>query len=260
LKPKTSIITVNFNNLVGLKKTLDSVFNQTFKDFEYIVIDGGSTDGSTEYLERESRKIDYYISEPDSGVYNAMNKGMEKAKGDYIIFLNSGDHFFNKKVLEQSIQYLDNKDLVYFNLEVIEGGKAYTKKYPDMLSFSYFVKDTLPHPATFIKKEALIKYGPFDETMKIAADWKFFIDGICKYNLSYQRIDNTLTTFYLDGMSSNPKNRKIIFNEKQYHLKQEYPAYLRDIDDILVKNDKLNSLRNSKIIKLLVKLGFLNKF
>ena len=94
---KLSIITINYNNLEGLKRTVESVINQTSKEFEYIVIDGGSNDGSGAYIESKSEHIDYWVSEPDKGIYNAMNKGIAKASGEYLLFLNSGDHLFSNR-------------------------------------------------------------------------------------------------------------------------------------------------------------------
>ena len=94
MKPKISIITINYNNFEGLKKTIKSVINQTWKDYEYIVIDGGSNDGSVEYLKSLDNTINFWVSEADNGVYHAMNKGINKANGEYLLFLNSGDHFF----------------------------------------------------------------------------------------------------------------------------------------------------------------------
>lgn len=257
---KISIITVNYNNLEGLKKTFSSVLNQSWKNFEYIIIDGGSTDGSLEYIKSREKEIDFWVSEPDTGVYNAMNKGIQKASGDYLLFLNSGDHFFNNSVLEKNLEFLKNKDIVYSNLQVVENDKTFIKEYPEKLSFSYFVKDTLPHPATFIKKEAFEKTDFYNESFKIVADWKFFIDAICKYNLSYKKVNTIFSTFYLGGMSSNPENRTIKYNEIQKVLESDYPAYVLDIDHILVNNEIINNLRRSWIVKLLVKLGFLNKF
>ena len=258
--PKISIITINYNNLEGLKKTVSSVFDQSWKDFEYIIIDGGSTDGSVEYIKKNEGKIDPWISEPDNGVYHAMNKGINKANGEYLIFLNSGDHFFNNSVLEKNLEFLKNEDIIYSNLQVVSNNKTFTKEYPDKLSFSYFVKDTLPHPATFIKKEAFEKTNLYNESLKITADWKFVIDAICKYNLTYKKVNATFSVFYLGGMSSNPENRTIKYNEIQQVLKSDYPAYLSDIDNILVNNEIIMNLRKSRIIQLLVKLGFLNKF
>lgn len=257
---KLSIITVNFNNLEGLKNTIESVTNQTWKDFEYIVIDGGSTDGSIDFIEKQNEIIDYWESEPDKGVYHAMNKGINKANGEYLLFLNSGDHLNNHTVLENNYEYLNNEDIIYSNLQVVEKDRIFIKEYPETLSFSYFVKDTLPHPATFIKKEVFNKTNLYNEDFKIASDWKFFIDGICKFNLTYKKIDTIFSTFYLGGMSSIPENRSIKFNEIQHVLKNDYPAYMLDIENILVNNDIISNLRKSRIINLLVKLGFLKRF
>ncbi len=260
MSPKISIITINYNNLEGLKKTIKSVKNQSYNEFEYIVIDGNSKDGSAEYIQNNNTLFDYWLSEPDSGVYQAMNKGIEKATGDYLLFLNSGDHFYNAKVLEKNHQEIKHSDIIYFDLQVIEGDKKFIKTYPDRLSFSYFVEDTLPHPATFIKKEAFVKTNLYKEDFKIVSDWKFFIDAICKYNLSYKRIAKPLSTFYIGGLSSNPKNQIVKFNEKESVLNKDYLIYIKDFDDVIGYKKTLNSLRSSRIISLLVKLGFLNKF
>lgn len=257
---KLTIITVNYNNLGGLKTTFESVKNQTYQDFEFIVVDGGSTDGSFKFLEENTKAINYWVSEPDSGVYHAMNKGILKATGNYLLFLNSGDHFFNHNVLLENNEVIKDKDLIYFNLQVIEGQKTFIKSYPETLSFSYFVKDTLPHPATFIKREAFLKTNLYKEDFKILSDWKFFIDAICKYNLTYVKIDKTLSTFYIGGMSSNPNNRKLKHDERYQVLEQDYAVFLKDINDTLLYKNIVESFRKSRIIKTLVKLGFLNKF
>lgn len=255
-----SIITINFNNLEGLKKTMASVLGQTWKNFEYIVIDGGSTDGSAKYIESQKDKIDYWVSEPDSGIYNAMNKGVKVAKGEYLLFLNSGDALFNNEVLNQNHQFLSLYDIIYFNLNVIGEKETFIKKYPDQLFFSYFVNDTLPHPATFIRKEVFNKIGLYDESLKIVSDWKFFIQSICKFNYSYKRIDETLSTFYLDGLSSDHSNGNIILAEKQKVLISDFQAHLED-DKLLFELKKtVANLKESKKIKLLIKLGLLNKF
>lgn len=255
-----SIITVNFNNLEGLKKTMSSVLEQTWKEFEYIVIDGGSTDGSAAYIESQSQHIDYWVSEPDKGIYNAMNKGIKVANGEYLLFLNSGDHFFNNQSLHQNYKSLKLYDIIYFNLEVVGEKETFIKKYPDQLLFSYFVNDTLPHPATFIRKGVFEKIGMYDESLEIVSDWKFFIQSICKFNCSYKRIDKTLTTFYLDGICSNPINVNIILDEKQKVLTLDFQAYLEDNNNLNELKKTVENLRKSKKIKLLVKLGLINKF
>ncbi|MDQ6472078.1 glycosyltransferase family 2 protein [Flavobacterium sp. LHD-80] len=257
---KLSIITINFNNLDGLKRTVESIINQTWQEFEYIIIDGGSTDGSVAYIESKSDKIDYWINEKDTGVYNAMNKGVIKAKGEYLLFLNSGDHFYNNDVLQKCNKFLVEKDLIYFNLNIVDQTASWIRTYTDNLFFSYLAKDTLPHPATFIKKILFHKVGLFDENLKIVSDWKFFIQSICKFNSSYIRIDQTLSTFYLDGLSSDPKNQKIIFDEKQLVLESEFSAFLNDLDESNKQKQLISNLKKSKKIQLLIKLGLLNKF
>ncbi|WP_170179696.1 glycosyltransferase family 2 protein [Flavivirga rizhaonensis] len=259
MKPKISIITINYNNYEGLKKTFESIEAQTWNGYEYIVIDGDSNDDSTVYLESIADKVDYWVSEPDKGVYDAMNKGIKKANGDYLIFLNSGDHFYNDSVLEKNVKHIEASDITYFNLRVIGETENFIKEYPDTLSFAYFVKDTLPHPATFIKKEVFDKVGLYDENLKIVSDWKFFMDSICKNNISYKKINAPLSTFYLDGMSSNSNNKRVIVNERQQVLNTEYGAFVRDLEDVLKYRTIISGLRQSRIINLLVKLGFLHK-
>ena len=112
MNKKLSIITINYNNQSGLQRTVESIVNQTWKEFEYIVIDGGSTDGSAAYLESQNKIFDYWVSEKDLGIYNAMNKGIKAATGHYLLFLNSGDELLNDKVLAQNHHNLENKDLV----------------------------------------------------------------------------------------------------------------------------------------------------
>lgn len=257
---KLSIITINYNNLVGLKRTVESVINQTWKEFEYIVIDGGSTDGSAAYIRTQSDKIDYWVSEPDKGIYNAMNKGIEKASGEYLLFLNSGDHLYNDQILKQNHNLLGLKDIIYFNLQVIDKAKTFVKNYPEQLTFSYFIKDTLPHPATFIKKKVFDRVGFYDESVSIVSDWKFFIESICKFNSSYVRINQTLSTFYLDGLSSESQNQTLIADEKQKILNSEFGTYLVDITRFFEMEKALSNLKKSKKIKILIKLGLLNKF
>lgn len=260
MNKKISIITINYNNLEGLKRTVESVMNQTWQEFEYIVIDGGSTDGSAAYIESQSEHLDYWVSEPDEGIYNAMNKGIAKAAGEYLLFLNSGDELFSCVVLEQNNKFLTLHDIVYFNLNVADDKITFIKKYPDQLPFSYFVKDTLPHPATFIKKTIFEKIGLYDENLKIVSDWKFFIESICKFNYSYFRIDETLSTFYLDGLSSDFKNKDAIYEERKKVLKSNFQAFLQDSDELVELKTIISNLRKSKKIKILVKLGLLNKF
>ena len=126
---KLSIITINFNNRNGLEKTIESVTSQTCKDFEWIIIDGGSTDGSRELVEKKQKYITYWCSEPDSGIYNAMNKGIKKAKGDYCFFLNSGDRLHDKDVMMNVLGELDGTDFVSGNVWCVNDQYDFLKLY-----------------------------------------------------------------------------------------------------------------------------------
>lgn len=257
---KLSIITINFNNLDGLKKTMESVFNQSWQDFEYLVIDGGSTDGSEAYIKSHHEKIDYWVSEEDKGVYHAMNKGIVKAKGEYLLFLNSGDHFYSTKVLQQNHQQLKIQDIIYFNLQVIDKDYIYLREYPKTLSFSFLMNDTLPHPATFISLKAFEKTNMYDERLKIVADWKFFIEGICKYHLTYFKIEETLSSFYLGGMSSLPENKDLIIKEREQVLKDGFSVFIDETTELNALRSAISNLRKSQKISWLIKLGLMDKF
>lgn len=258
--PKLSIITINHNNLKGLKRTVESVVNQTWQEFEFVVIDGGSTDGSAAYIESQSEYIDYWVSEPDTGIYNAMNKGIVKATGKYLLFLNSGDHLYSNEVLEQNHKSLNLYDIVYFNLLVVDRKTNFVKTYPDTLSFSYFVVDTLPHQATFIRATLFNKIGLYDESLVIVSDWKFFIESICTFNSSYLRIDRLLSTFYFDGISSDFKNRELLSREREHVLNSDFKGYIEDVKQLLMLRTIVSNFRKSRKIGLLVKLGLLHKF
>jgi glycosyltransferase involved in cell wall biosynthesis len=256
--PKLSIITINYNNLEGLKRTVESVVNQTWKEFEYIVIDGGSTDGSAAYIESQSDSFDYWVSEKDSGIYNAMNKGIRAANGEYLLFLNSGDHLFNNEVLEFNHHYLENEDLIYFNLEIIGIGTSNIISYPNQLIFSDLYFGSLPHPATFIKKELFNKVGLYDEELLIASDWKFFILALFKHNASYKYIDGTCSTFYLDGISS----KQDFSEERREVLELFFSDYIIDYQELYenrqelkVARDYLNTNR-SKMLAEIEKITF----
>ena len=260
MNPFLSIITVNFNNLKGLQLTISNVMGQSFQDFEYIIIDGGSKDGSMDYVKAQKELIHHWISEPDKGVYHAMNKGVAAASGDYLLFLNSGDHFNNPKSLEKAIPYLGSHDIVYFDLNVVEDHTSTVKTYPDELSFSYFLRDTLPHPASFIRKKVFSMAGCYNDDLQIVADWKFFMDAICKFQCSYNHVSVPVSTFDIGGMSSRPENFSLKMKERQDVINNEYLLFAKDLDSIVELKNKMEILRSSRKINLLIKLGLINNF
>lgn len=234
--PLLSIITINYNDKSGLEKTFKSVFDQSYQDFQFILIDGGSSDGSKTLIENHRSKIDYWVSEPDRGIYNAMNKGIMNATGEYLLFVNSGDYLYSNSTLSLAIRYFESKakDIYYGNI-IMKGDHERLMKYPEKLTFNFFFGGSLGFPCTFIKKESLLQLNCFDENYKIASDWKFFIVGICKYKFTYQYIDETITVFNLDGISST--NTKLAFEEREIVLKQEFELFIDDYNEyILLKN------------------------
>ena len=195
------IITINKNNKKGLEDTIKSVVNQTFFDkVNYIVIDGGSTDGSKEIIEQYKDKLFYYVSELDNGIYNAMNKGIRASVSDYLLFLNSGDYLSENNVLERVFPYLDGTDFIYGNeWKVNERWKgAYEAKYPDKLDESFFRRTSLPHQSTFIKRE-LLENG-YDESFKIISDWKWFIEAF-RNGRTYKHMPFIVSVYDCSGFS-----------------------------------------------------------
>lgn len=179
---KYSIITINYNNRDGLRKTIESVVNQSCKDYEYIVIDGGSTDGSREVIEEYADRIDYWVSEPDKGIYNAMNKGIKVAHGDYLNFMNSGDCFYDKNVLSNTLPYLQTDIIMGASLDDNCHVRPYHIKKE--LTMIQFYSNTIDHQASFISK-MLFNNTFYDENYKIVSDWKFFIEKTIFQNCSF---------------------------------------------------------------------------
>lgn len=195
---RLSIITINFNDKEGLIKTINSVVNQSTNDFEYIVIDGGSSDGSLDVIKENASSIHYWVSEKDSGIYNAMNKGTKAAHGDYCLFLNSGDILINNDVIKHALSYNFSADIISGDIKFTSGRKA---KAPKRVSMKTFIIGSLPHQATFIKREILLD-NPYDERFKIGGDWRFFIQVLIYKNVSYEKIPMVISLFDTSGISS----------------------------------------------------------
>jgi glycosyltransferase involved in cell wall biosynthesis len=250
---KLSIITINYNNAKGLEKTIKSVVNQTYTDFEYIIIDGGSTDGSVAIIKQNEDKITYWVSEPDKGIYNAMNKGIKKASGTYLLFLNGDDYLINNKVIEENSVHLKNKDLIYFDIIYETENKSRKVTYPDKLNFYFFYTNTICHQAVFFKRELFSKYGFYDENLKIISDWKFIMLAIIKYGVSYAHISNVFCVFDNQGISNTENNTpfyiKLHEEERRKVLLKEFPFLVDDYQEYQLlkyyfKKYKIEFMRN----------------
>lgn len=179
--PLVSVITPSWNSAAYIEQTILSVINQSYKNIEYIIIDGGSTDGTLGIIRKYENSISYWISEPDSGMYQAINKGMQRASGEIVAYLNSDDLYFSDTILTVVDLFRSNPtaDLVYGNLDHINeaGNHLFTKRYPkfNWKCFTCSNYAMIGQPAAFWRKGLLDKVGVFDESMKMAADFDFFI-------------------------------------------------------------------------------------
>ena len=252
---KLSIITINLNNRTGLLRTIESVIHQTFTDYEYIVIDGGSTDGSVGVIKEFTDKITYWVSEPDKGIYNAMNKGTLQARGEYLQFLNSGDWLVDDMVLEKVFSVPRSADIVYGHLNLVNPGeiKVHKALNEEELSLAYFFNDTIAHPSSFLARR-LFSDCLYDENLKIAADKKFLIEKIILQNCSIQQIDLVLVNFNTEGISHNASSREMVKSEHEKIFSQIIPhRIVKDYEIIL-------SVINSPMLKCLPDLDTKSKW
>lgn len=220
---KYSVITVCYNDKVGLEKTIKSVIDQTYNDFEYIIIDGASTDGSVEIIKKYNSKINYWISESDSGVYSAMNKGIKIAKGEYTIFMNSGDIFNSNDVLKK-INALDiQSDLAVGIANMTKEGKVFSSVIPPQeITLGFWVYHSVIHQAAFMRTTKL-KEKLYDDNLRIVSDWKYMLEEYINREYTYTAIPLTICCFDTSGISSNYEKR---INERHKVLKELLPPML----------------------------------
>ena len=238
---KLSIVTINWNNADGLEKTMQSVASQTFKEFEYVVIDGASTDDSVKVIKTHENGFDYlkWVSEPDAGIYNAMNKGIRMASGDYIQILNSGDYLAAPDVTERMLKALKEKDvpsILYGNMVKCfpDGHRLVDKCFAGQeITMLGMYTGTLNHDPAYIRRDLFEKYGYYDESLKIVSDWKWYLQAIIFGGEKPKYVDVDVTLFDMTGISENGgQNRNLIDQEKRTVLEQLInPQFLRDYDN-----------------------------
>lgn len=234
---KLSIITINLNNGAGLRETLRSVVSQgDFTNCEHIVVDGASTDSTPEVIAEFRSHIAKLVAEPDSGVYNAMNKGIALAEGDYLLFLNSGD-VLAPGVLGKVDFGSFHEDVIYGDLDFQDPGRTRHKDFPPPqdITPAFFLFNTLPHPATFIRRTLFDQYGPYDETMKIAADSKFFFTVVRSGGATLRKLPLTISIFKTDGISSNPKFAALCREECRSYLRPVFGNEVFRREDLLIE-------------------------
>ena len=247
---RLSIITINRNNATGLEKTLQSVALQTFKEFEYIIIDGASTDGSVEVIEKfESWFAQLkWVSEPDTGIYNAMNKGIRMASGDYIQILNSADCLATDDVTEQMLVALEKADypsILYGNMVKCfpDGHRMVDKNFAGQeITMLGMYTGTLNHDPTYIRRDLFAKYGFYDESLKIVSDWKWYLQAIVLGNEKPKYVDLDVTLFDMTGISET--NKELTYAERKQVLKQLFSeAVLKDYEQYAFPIEQMKRLQ-----------------
>lgn len=245
-----SIITINRNNVTGLEKTLQSVASQTFKEFEYIVIDGASTDGSVEVIKKFEAEFAHlkWVSEPDSGIYNAMNKGVRMAMGDYIQILNSADCLAASDVIERMLAELKrqgNPSILYGNMVKCfpDGCRMVDKSFAGQeITMLGMFTGTLNHDPAYIRRDLFEKYDYYDESLKIVSDWKWYLQTIILGGEKPRYVDMDVTLFDMTGISET--NKELDKTERKQVLEQLFPkAVLSDYERFAFPIDQIKRLQ-----------------
>jgi glycosyltransferase involved in cell wall biosynthesis len=205
---KFSIITVTYNDLKNLKKTIKSVLSQSFEDFEYIIVDGASNDGTREYLETIDDKRVKWISEKDSGLYDAMNKGSDLANGDFALFLNAGDEFFSEDVLGRVAKKI-KEEKIYFGRAKIISDEGISWYYPgfDVKDYKAWVRFSLPNHQSIFFPKRCYKSIKYDTRLKLGGDDDYKLEAFKRFD--YEFLDEVIVIFKRDGLSANHKSFKL---------------------------------------------------
>ena len=282
---KVSIVTINYNNVEGLKKTLSSVVEQSYRDIEHIIIDGGSTDGSVdaikEYVADNPKRESFFkhtvnwVSEHDNGIYNAMNKGIEIALGrrivnsfnrseqgedknkvvpDYIQILNSGDIFAASDVVERMVAEIENAEypeLLYGNMikKDYTTGKILGKSREVEYSLRQYYASTMNHDCCYFRRDLFETYGLYDENLKIVSDWKWFLQAIGLGHVKPVYVDIDVTIFDASGIS---ETNLALRNQERRQVLEELlpPAILADYDAHAFEIEQMNRLRRRHLYGL----------
>lgn len=250
--PDLSIITINYNNLIGLQKTMQSVFTQDFYGYEYIMIDGGSTDGSKEWIKQFDDKLSYSVCEKDNGVYDAMNKGIAKARGTFLMFLNSGDFLVNQNVLTRLNRYIERgaSEIYYGDIQITDmTGQVSVLQYPPELTLNFWKTATINHQASLIKSSLFQEIGKYDTTFSLAADYSFFLKCFY-YGKHFEHVREEVVNYQLNGVST--------LNNEEYkcEMKQAWNTIIPEyINKLYEENKSYQLMMDQRILRWAKKLN-----
>ena len=238
---KVSIITVCFNSIQTIEQTIESVICQDYADIEYIIIDGGSTDGTLDVIKRYDNYVDKFISEDDKGMYDALNKGIEISNGEIIGILNSDDTYSNKTILSSVANTFNkyNVALIWGNAVFVNAKMKIRRTYSGAnISPSHFSFGIMPpHPSVFIKKCCYEQYGNFDIKYKIAADYDLLLRLLILNNCSFRYCPEISVYMKIGGISNRSLKNIVKLNKEIYqiHLSNHVPI---SIFNLLIKVPK----------------------
>ena len=228
---KISIITAVYNNNGTTRNAIDSVLNQTYKNIEYIIIDGASTDGTVEIIKSYGDKITKFISEPDKGIYDAMNKGIALATGDVVGILNSDDFYIDEHIIEKIVNVFQEQEVnsMFADLIFVKPNNLQkTIRYYDSSKFSpsKFAYGWMPaHPTFFVRRKVYEKYGVFKTDYKIAADYELLVRFLEKYKISYYYLPLPIIKMRIGGVSTSGIKSNYILNKEIIRACKENDIY-----------------------------------
>lgn len=265
---KISIITINFNNAIGLKKTIESVASQMYREYEHIIVDGNSTNddsvriiqdydyqqrSATLQTEERANPSIRWISESDKGIYAAMNKGVRMAQGEYVLMLNSGDALADGHVLERMLSQLDGTDIIQGNtIEVHEGMFVQNRGYGHSeITMRDVLEANFLHQASFCRRDLFVRYGYFDESYAIVADKKFFMTCLGLHDATFKYVDIDVANFDTTGISSATSGEWRVKREAEYTrlLSELFSSRLRASLKKGEKNDLTDKLNRHSGVK-----------
>lgn len=233
---------------------MDSVFEQTYDNIEYIVIDGGSNDKSVSFIEEHINQLSYWSSEKDGGVYDALNKGIDHAHGEYLLFLNSGDYLADSLVVENFVSYMPVEDLVYGNTLIDNGENQELLIMPNSMDTITALTHTINHQSIFFKKGLFDDGSRYDLNYSIVADWVFVNNAIIKKNCSWRHIDLVIPVFDTNGISGDANLRG---QERRKYLQENFDkAFLHELDAYNMRNSRIKDKKKNKkfILKVFAKI------
>lgn len=231
---RISIITVCYNRKATIEKAIKSVLDQNYHDIEYIIIDGNSTDGTKEIIESYQDRISQYISEPDKGMYDAINKGLKLATGDIIGLMHSDDEFYDKNAVKRIVARFDYDatidgvygDGVYVSNDTEE--RLIRDRIGGIFSLKKVKEGWLPlHPTVYLKKEIIDKYGFYNLDFKIASDTEFLLRYLYKYKIKMSYINAYIVKMRMGGMSTNAKRAfEVLYEDYKIYKFHGLAAFL----------------------------------